>query len=360
MKFTRRTFLQNSAMLLGASIIRPRIFRDEGAQDWPNGVPLGRNCTSGKINLRSRPTVDSEIIQEIFEDTVVPWEREVIGAAPPGLVSRRWVQTPGGYLYAPSVQPVVNNPNVPLDSLPDNPSGKGMWAEVTIPFVDLVMANPPARSPWLSAVEHPRLYYSQVTWVDEIRKDSDGKIYYRINEKYGNPGDILWAAADAFRYIPPEEISPITPDVTDKKVVVDTNYQTLSCYEGNSEVFFCRISSGAEFNAAGKQVENWSTPPGPHPIFRKLVSIHMSGDASGAGWDTSGIGWTCFFAQGGVAIHSTFWHNNFGVPVSHGCVNARAEDAKWVFRWTQPVVPYDPGDVTVGMPGGTIVEVKRV
>lgn len=360
MTLTRRSFLQNSVMLIGASLVKPLFFRDNASQQWPIGTPLGRNCTSGKINLRARPSVDSAIIREVFEDTIVEWEQEVIGDAPPGLISRRWVQTPEGYLYAPSVQPVFNKPNVPVDSLPDNPSGKGMWVEVTVPYVDLTMHNPPARSPWLSEAEFPRLYYSQVTWIDEIRKDENGKTFYRINERYGNPGDILWASADAFRYISPEEISPINPQAMDKKVIVDTNYQTLSCYEGNQEVYFCRVSTGAEFNAAGEQVENWSTPPGPHPIFRKLVSIHMSGDASGAGWDTSGIGWTCFFAQGGVAIHSTFWHNNFGVPVSHGCVNARAEDAKWVFRWTQPEVPYDPGDVTIGMPGGSIVDVKRI
>jgi hypothetical protein len=359
-KLSRRNFMKSSAILVGAAAFNQKKIQSQETQSWPVGVPLGRNCTSGKINLRSRPSVDSEILKEVFEDTVIEWEREVIGQAPPGLVSRRWVQTPGGYLYSPSVQPVENNPNIPLDSLPNNPSGPGMWVEVTVPYIDLVMDNPPARSPWLSSVQFPRLYFSQVTWVDQIRKDANGKVFYRLNEKYGNPGDILWASADAFRFITPDEILPIHPEVSDKRVIVDSNYQTLSCFEGNSEVYFCRVSTGAEFNAAGEAVENWSTPPGPHPIFRKLVSIHMSGDASGAGWDTGGIGWACFFAQGGVAIHSTFWHNNFGVPVSHGCVNARAEDAKWVFRWTSPEVPYDPGDITVGMPGGTIVEVKRI
>jgi hypothetical protein len=48
------------------------------------------------------------------------------------------------------------------------------------------------------------------------------------------------------------------------------------------------------------------------------------------------------------------------VPRSHGCVNARPEDAKWIFRWALPQVNYDPGDVTVSMPGGTIVEVSEL
>lgn len=75
------------------------------------------------------------------------------------------------------------------------------------------------------------------------------------------------------------------------------------------------------------------------------------------GWDLPAVGWISLFVGSGVAVHSTYWHNNYGVPTSRGCVNARPEDAQWVFRWTLPAVPYDPGDVTVGMPGGTLIEV---
>jgi hypothetical protein len=60
-----------------------------------------------------------------------------------------------------------------------------------------------------------------------------------------------------------------------------------------------------------------------------------------------------------VAIHSTFWHNNFGTARSHGCVNVLPDDAKWVFRWTTPEVTLELGDITVGMPGGTQVDVKE-
>jgi lipoprotein-anchoring transpeptidase ErfK/SrfK len=83
----------------------------------------------------------------------------------------------------------------------------------------------------------------------------------------------------------------------------------------------------------------------------------MSGGTTGGGYDLPGIGWTTLFSGNGVAIHATFWHNNFGVPMSHGCVNAKPEDAKWIFRWTSPIVQSDPGDVTVSMPGGTSVKV---
>jgi lipoprotein-anchoring transpeptidase ErfK/SrfK len=70
----------------------------------------------------------------------------------------------------------------------------------------------------------------------------------------------------------------------------------------------------------------------------------MTGGTSGGGYDLAGIGWTVLFSSNGVALHSTFWHNNFGVPMSHGCVNLRPDDAKWLFRWTNPPVAYTPGD----------------
>ena len=56
-----------------------------------------------------------------------------------------------------------------------------------------------------------------------------------------------------------------------------------------------------------------------------------------------------------VAIHSTYWQNNYGEPSSRDCVNASPDDAKWVSRWRQPHVPYDPGDVTIEWLGATKV-----
>jgi len=231
-----------------------------------------------------------------------------------------------------------------------------MWVEVSVPYVDIFLENPPA-SPWLKEVPRPRLYYSQVLWVDDIRINSAGQVLYRINEQYGSYGDIFWCAAEAFRPLTLEEIAPIHPDAADKRIVVDLNYQTLSCYEGSSEVYFCRISSGAKFDASGNVVDKWSTPVGAHLPWRKVISIHMSGGSTGAGWDTPGIAWTTLFDPDGAAIHSTFWHNDFGTPRSHGCVNAAPDDSKWIFRWASPVVTLDPGNVEISGPGGTVVDV---
>jgi lipoprotein-anchoring transpeptidase ErfK/SrfK len=294
----------------------------------------------------------------MYEDMVFPWIREVVGVMP-YQPNQRWVETPEGYIWSANVQPVWNNPNLaPLESLPESTKGFGMWAEVTVPYVDMVLANPPARSEWAKNTDRPRLYYSQVVWIDEIIRNANDQLIYRVNEAYGTYGDIFWAAAEAFKPLTADDIAPIHPEVENKRVVVDIAHQVLSCYEGNLEVYFCQISSGAKFNAAGEKVDGWATPPGSHPTWRKLVSLHMSGGTTGGGWDLPGIAWTALFVGSGVAIHSTFWHNNFGVPMSHGCVNARPEDAKWIWRWMNPVCAYDPGDIQVDMYSpGTYVEV---
>jgi hypothetical protein len=54
-------------------------------------------------------------------------------------------------------------------------------------------------------------------------------------------------------------------------------------------------------------------------------------------YELPGVPWTTFFVDTGVAIHGTYWHQNFGAVMSRGCVNVPTAVAKWVFRWTTPV-----------------------
>jgi hypothetical protein len=53
-------------------------------------------------------------------------------------------------------------------------------------------------------------------------------------------------------------------------------------------------------------------------------------------YELVGVPWTTFFHPAGIAFHGTFWHDNFGTPMSQGCVNLRNADAKWLFRWCSP------------------------
>jgi lipoprotein-anchoring transpeptidase ErfK/SrfK len=197
-----------------------------------------------------------------------------------------------------------------------------------------------------------RLYYSQIMWIDQVKEGEDGKVLYRVNERYGTYGDIFWAEGAALRPLTDDDLAPLSPEVDpeEKLVRVNLSYQTLSCFEGSQEVYFCRVSTG---------IEDRFTPVGEHTTWRKLISTHMSGGTVAAGFDTSGISWTNLFSGDGVAIHSTFWHNDFGQRRSHGCVNCAPDDAKWIWRWTTPEVHLEPGDVTVQGAGSTHVVVEQ-
>jgi lipoprotein-anchoring transpeptidase ErfK/SrfK len=79
------------------------------------------------------------------------------------------------------------------------------------------------------------------------------------------------------------------------------------------------------------------------------------------GFSLPGVPWTSFFAfPGGYAFHGTYWHNNFGVQMSHGCVNMRNEDALWLFRWSTPEfkTPIESRDDWERRGNGTRVVVK--
>ena len=354
---TRREFLKLTAVSTGVLAFNP--FNGLVLPDFPEADKIGR-ITVGKMDLFATPDGSGQPIGALYEDNLIPWLREWVGSMP-GRINQRFVETPNGFVWGGYVQPVWNQPNAPVSSLPTTGIGQGMWAEVTVPYVDLILDNPPARAPWLQYRATinlpPRFFYGQVVWVDQVRSDETGQVWYRLHEKYGS-GDIFWGQAEAFRPITPEEIAPINPDATDKRIVVRVWDQTLSCMEGNTEVHFARISSGALYDAWGNRVGAWETPVGDSPIWRKAVSLPLSGGSAAAGWSLRAVGWVSLFVGTGVAIHSTFWHNNYGEPSSRGCVNATPQDAKWIFRWSLPSVPFDPGDITVEWPGGTVVTVQ--
>jgi len=373
---SRRDFLKIAGVGLGALTFNPLKLKEFPLvlPQFPVGERLGR--VFSMIDVRSEPSINAPSVNVLYDDAVVVWEQEVVtsGTKDPNLINQRWVKTPDGFIYADNVQPVKNLPNTPLTAIPD---GKpGFWAEVTLPYADMVLDGP-AISPHIKFLvenNYPiRLYYSQVVWIDQIAQGDGGAILYRFNENGGRPagltgggyGDMLWGEGSAFRPLTPEDLEPIHPDVDPalKKVVVDRteNYQTLSCHEGNEEVYFCRVSTGQYRDVYGNPVTEYLTPLGEHTTWRKAISIHMSGGTTGTGYDTPAVSWTTLFSGDGYAIHAAFWHNKFGVPRSHGCVNCRPEDAKWIFRWTTPLTSLEQGDVAIeGLTNGTHVIVQEL
>ena len=355
--FSRRDFLKLSGLGLGALALRPNLgspVRTLWIPDFPQAERLGRvtvGIDEEAVRVRSAPSTEADEVGRLPGDTVVEWLHEVVGYTP--YRNQRWVETPQGFVWAPFLQPVKNLPNTPLDSIPTYGDAPGMWMEVTVPYVEAQLANPPAkgfRIGFLTSNSYPiHFYYGQTFWVDDLRT-GDAGVEYHVRELHGSRGDEFWAPSEAFKPVYPEDLTPISPEVENKEIVINIARQTLSCMEDGREVFFTRVSTGdqnwSDKNGNGVQDagEERATPVSDYlQVFMKYDSVHMEGGSTGVGYDLSGIGWTTFIATGGIAIHSTYWHNNFGERTSAGCVNVRPEDAKWIFRWTSPEVPYYPG-----------------
>lgn len=58
----------------------------------------------------------------------------------------------------------------------------------------------------------------------------------------------------------------------------------------------------------------------------------------------AGVPWCSFFTTEGHAFHGTYWHDDFGTRHSHGCVNMKNEDARWLFRWSRPTAGFEEID----------------
>lgn len=353
---SRREFLKGALWGLSSFVLSPwlrLLLAPKLAlkNNFPTAEKLGR-VLDYRVPIKAKPDMESATVGELYIDQVVVWLRETTGSRKMWF-SQRFVETPQGYVYASHLQPVRNQLNQPVHAIPNGEDG--FWVEVSVPYTDVILDNPPPRSPWLKSTLHPRLYYSQVLWVNAVRIDESSRVWYRVGDRYGSFGDWFWVPGENMRIIREEETAPIHPEVEDKTVEVDVTLQTLSCKERGKEIFFCRVSTGPKVVPPGGNKKEWATPLGKHTIWRKLVSVHMTGGTTGGGYDLPGIGWTTLFSGKGMAIHATYWHNSFGIPASHGCVNLTPEDALWVFRWTAPVVPFARGDITVSGEGGTRV-----
>jgi len=334
---------------------------------FPSSEIIGRVVDPG-IDLRNQPTNDQNLntsITKLAADTLVVWGREVIGNVLYGLSNQRYVETPEGYIYSSVLQPTRNLPNTAITEMPAGQ--KGFWAEVTVPYVELAHEGVVA-SPWMQ--DHiaynfpPRLYYGQVVWIDQIRTNN-GFAEYRWNEDaghgygYGAYGEFFWADGAGLKVLTDEDVAPISPEIdpNEKKIEVDLDYQTLSCYEGPTEVYFCRISSGIKYDAQTGQIsDKLATPVGNLLTHWKIISLNMTAGTFQSGYSTPAVPWTTMISGDGISIHGAFWHNAFGEKRSHGCINVTPEDAKWIFRWTTPYVSLAQSEARVSLPDhGTIV-----
>ena len=328
---SRRDFLKLGAFGLVALRIQPS-FDEDASQDTGEIIRVA----SSSVSVYTQPWDKSRIRFQRFRDEIVHVYEEVISPNGPGY-NPLWYRVWGGYIHSAYVQRVKYRLNPILSTIP----GKGQLAEVSVPYSQSMRFN---RYTGWSPVY--RLYYQSTHWIKGIDIGPDSEPWYRVYDELLRSE--YFVAAPHLRPVLPEELTALSPDVPpdQKRIEVSLMLQNLKAYEGDRVVLETRISSGMPRKGVAPE-DSTETPRGTFHIQSKMPSKHM-GDgnltADLEDYEYPGVPWTSFFESVvGIAFHGTYWHTNFGMTMSHGCVNMRCEDAKWVYRWTTP--PTQPDEI---------------
>jgi lipoprotein-anchoring transpeptidase ErfK/SrfK len=109
-----------------------------------------------------------------------------------------------------------------------------------------------------------------------------------------------------------------------KAIVVSISQQMLWAYKGDQVVLNSYVSTGRS---------GFDTPLGSFAVLSKLPSQTMEGVIGGEYYNVPDVPWVLYFTNSGHALHGTYWHNNFGTPMSHGCINLPMDVAAWLYDW---------------------------
>jgi hypothetical protein len=333
---SRRDFLKFSSIGFASFLTAPHLRQIPRLENQQGRVIYD------DINVYDIPSFSGNVTRQYYVDSIIPITEATVGDDKPAY-NRVWYQIgTEGYAHSGGIQPVKTIRQTPI---PDIPEG-GQLAEITVPYTD-------AR--WSARVESTvayRFYYETTHWVTGLVIDEIGNPWYRIlDDKWDL---IFYANAEHIRLIPDQELTTISPQVPpqNKRLEVRTNEQVVVAYEWDRPVFMAKAATGAEFSNG-----RFYTPFGRHYTDHKRPSRHMAaGNLAYNGYDLPGVPWICYFTEKGVAFHGTYWHNDYGRPRSHGCINLTPKAAKWIYRWTMPYVPPNE-QLAYKLFGGTIVDV---
>jgi hypothetical protein len=324
--YSRREFLRISSAGLASLAFRP--FFGEGS-DLDTGDLV--RVSTNQISVYKEPSDKSSIIGQRFRNELLHIYYEVISEDGPKW-NPLWYRVWGGYVHCAHTQRVSFQLNQVLDSIPEG----GQAMTVTVPFTRSMFFT--KSNGWQA---NYLLYEGSNHWVVDIDNGPDGEEWYVIEN------DLLklnfHVRANHLRPYLPEELSPINPDVPleNKRIEIDIVNQRLTAYEYDEIVLKAKVSTGLLHKTLPGVVPT-ATPKGDFIIQSKMPSKHM-----GYGFLTDdpeeyvlpGVPWVSFFElENGIAIHGTYWHHNWGVPMSHGCINMENPDAQFIYRWTAPIV----------------------
>lgn len=318
---SRREFLRRSCLGAAAAGCFPaadRLLENDS-------LPLGR-ITATSVQVWKKPGKDAEAAYSVQRDQLVQLYEpiEVDGYRNP-----LWYRVWGGYVHSARVQPVEFNYQPFVADIPEG----GCLFEVSVPYTRSYRLE---RGEW---VKNYRLYHGSTHWVSGRNPGPDGEDWYEVKDSYARS---YYVRPEHLRRVDPVELAPIAPDVprNQKWIEISIEDQELTAYQQGQVVLRTKISSGLPLNRELEPGElPTETPLGDHFIKVKTVSRHMGEERFTDALDSGaypGVPWVCFFDKDGYSLHGTYWHNNFGNRMSHGCVNMRSQDARWIYRWALP------------------------
>ncbi len=332
---SRRDFLKlSSATLLGALFAELRLAPVRAAASTQQGRVLATSLV-----VRDAPAFSGKKIRSVKRDVLLDIAETVFGGED-GDTNRHWHHlTDGSYVYSGWVQLVSTATNPVVTEIPET----GILGEITIPYADSLYGVNSSTSPG------PRLYFGTTHWITALVVDkTDGSPWYQAYDAATKAR--YYTRPEWVRLFSPEELAPLSPQVppAEKHIEIYLDRQLLLAFEWNTLVYAARVATGRK---------DYESPTGWFYTFHKRPTYHMFGGADEFSiFDLPGVPWDSYITEDGVAIHGTYWHNDFGVQHSHGCINMAIPDAKWIFRWTLPTVP--PGERLVLQPGtGTRVHI---
>ncbi|MEY4747771.1 MAG: hypothetical protein RLZZ416_820 [Candidatus Parcubacteria bacterium] len=189
-----------------------------------------------------------------------------------------------------------------------------------------------------------RLRSGVVLKVADIVSETNGRQWYRIAfddeirypERVGGDwyvaADLVRAAiSDGDRILDRRDVADVA--TTSKRIIVDRSQQMLYAYDGDQIFMQQAISTGLEMTP---------TPRGTFAIYKKTPSRYMQGPLPGVSdqyYDLPGVPWNLYFTLQGGVIHGAYWHDRFGRPWSHGCVNLPVAAAKALYEWADIGTP---------------------
>lgn len=323
----RREFLKIWTSSLGAIALNPmRQFLPPGEKSDPMGI--GR-VTVRAIGLYQEPSFSSQRLKWLGRDKLVDIIADEKGSTP----NPHWYRLVGGYAHSAYIQRVeAARLNQPLSHIPAG----GQLGEITVPFTQALRRG--YSDSWQPVY---RLYYGSIYWITHLIEGPEGEPWYGLTDD--RLGVQYYIPASHVRPIPAGEIRAISPQVPpeDKRIVLSIADQTVHAYERDEKVFQATVSTGIHSHGPSPNGIPSDTPKGNFHISRKTPSRHM-GDGNLTSdleaYELPGVPWVSFFHSYGIGFHGTYWHNNFGWPMSHGCVNMRNDDARWIYRWTTPKI----------------------